>query len=103
MYNVRVVIEVHHCARHQFSESLPITDTVQEDGDAGDGNPLCTGEIEGVVNVRLACITLTLKLLELDSGDVLERLAERGTWSENGSDESTAGKWKMDLPLMIAC
>jgi hypothetical protein len=92
VYNVRVVVGDHDRARHQPPQSLPITDTIQEDGDALNRILLCTRKFECVIDIRLACITLALKLLELDAGDVLKRLAKCSAWGENGSDEASKTK-----------
>ena len=82
MYNVRIVVRRHHCAGHQLSQTLPITDTIQEDGDTLDRTVLCTGEFDGFIYIRRTCITLALKFLELDAGDVLKRLAECRAWGK---------------------
>jgi len=56
-----------------------MTDTIQEYGDVLNGILLCVRKFQSVINIRVACITLALKLLELDGGDVLECLAKCGT------------------------
>ena len=83
MHNVRFVVRDHDRARHQPPQSLPITDTIQEDRDALNGVLLCTRKFECVIYIRLACIALALKLLELDGSDVLKRFAKCGAWSES--------------------
>ena len=92
MYSVPLVGGDHDRARHQPPQSLPITDTIQEDRDALNGDLLCTRKFERVSYIRLACIALALKLLELDGGDVLKRFAKCGALSENGSDQSVIPK-----------
>jgi len=67
-------------------------DTIQEGRHTFDRILLCTREFEGLIYIRLTCTTLAFKLLELDAGDVLKRLAECCAWGESKSDQPVRPK-----------